>query len=170
MDIKISAATPDQLKSKPADESKLGFGDITTDHMFLMDYDVSNGWSNSRIVPYGPLAIDPAAMSLHYGQEIFEGLKAYGIAEGGITLFRPKENFQRLNRSATRLCMPEVDIPSAMEGMKQLILLDKAWIPRSPGTSLYIRPTMIATEPHLGVRPRKHLSVLHHYRTGGGLL
>lgn len=153
MEIKISAATPDQLKNKPADESKLGFGDITTDHMFLMDYDDSKGWFNPRIEPYGPLTIDPAAMSLHYGQEIFEGLKAYGIADDGIALFRAKENFERLNRSATRLCMPKVDIINAMEGMKQLILLDKEWIPRSPGTSLYIRPTMIATEPHLGVRP-----------------
>ncbi len=156
MDIKISAATPEQSKSKPADESQLGFGDITTDHMFLMDYDAEKGWVNPRIEPYGPLAIDPAAMSLHYGQEIFEGLKAYGIAEDGIALFRAKENFERMNRSATRLCMPTVDIPDAMEGMKQLILLDKDWIPRSAGTSLYVRPTMIATEPHLGVRPAKN--------------
>ena len=153
MDIKITAATPDKMKSKPADESQLSFGDITTDHIFLMDYDVSKGWFNPRIEPYGPLTIDPAAMSLHYGQEIFEGLKAYGIADGGIGLFRAKENFERLNRSAERLCMPVVDIPVAMEGMKQLILQDKDWIPRSAGTSLYIRPTMIATEPHLGVRP-----------------
>ena len=153
MDIKIVAATPDQLKTKPADESKLGFGDLTTDHMFLMDYEVSKGWFNPRIEPYGPLMIDPAAMSLHYGQEIFEGLKAYRVAGDNIALFRARENFGRLNRSAERLCMPQVDISQAMEGMKQLILLDKEWIPRSPGTSLYIRPTMIATEPHLGVRP-----------------
>lgn len=153
MDIKITAATPGQMKAKPADESQLGFGDITTDHIFLMDYDVSKGWFNPRIEPYGPLTIDPAAMSLHYGQEIFEGLKAYAVADGGIGLFRAKENFERLNRSAARLCMPGVDIPAAMEGMKQLILLDQDWIPKSPGTSLYIRPTMIATEPHLGVRP-----------------
>jgi branched-chain amino acid aminotransferase len=153
MDIKITAATPDKMKSKPTDESQLGFGDITTDHIFLMDYDASKGWFNPRIEPYGPLAIDPAAMSLHYGQEIFEGLKAYAVADGGIGLFRAEENFERLNRSAQRLCMPGVDIPAAMEGMKQLILLDQDWIPKSPGTSLYIRPTMIATEPHLGVRP-----------------
>ena len=153
MDITIAAATPDQLKPKPVDESQLGFGDITTDHIFLMDYDAAKGWFNPRIEPYGPLAIDPAAMSLHYGQEIFEGLKAYAMADGGIGLFRAGENFERLNRSAARLCMPNVDIPKAMEGMKQLILLDKDWIPKSPGTSLYIRPTMIATEPHLGVRP-----------------
>jgi len=153
MDITIAAATPDQLKTKPVDESQLGFGDITTDHIFLMDYDAAKGWFNPRIEPYGPLAIDPAAMSLHYGQEIFEGLKAYAMADGGIGLFRAGENFERLNRSAARLCMPNVDIPKAMEGMKQLILLDKEWIPKSPGTSLYIRPTMIATEPHLGVRP-----------------
>ena len=153
MNIKITAATPDRLKTKPADESQLGFGDITTDHMFLMNYEASKGWFDFRIEPYGPLAIDPAAMSLHYGQEIFEGLKAYAMEGGGIGLFRAKDNFDRLNRSADRLCMPRVDIPTVMEGMKQLILLDKNWIPRSSGTSLYIRPTMIATEPHLGVRP-----------------
>jgi branched-chain amino acid aminotransferase len=152
MEITVTPAGPDQLKQKPADESKLGFGDIYTDHMFLMDYEEGKGWFNPRIEPYGDLHIDPAAMAIHYGQEIFEGLKAYFGEDGGLYLFRPRENFKRCNRSAVRLCMPEVDIDLVMEGMKKLILLDREWVPRSAGTSLYIRPTMLATEPHLGVR------------------
>lgn len=155
MEIKIINAESGQLKSKPSDESKLGFGDILTDHMFQTDFESGKGWFNPRVEPYRKLSIDPAAMALHYGQEIFEGLKAYGGKDGGIYLFRARDNFVRFNRSATRLCMPEVDIDLAMEGMKKLILLDKDWIPRSQGTSLYIRPTMLATEPHLGVRPAK---------------
>ena len=153
MEIKVSQADTSQLKPKPTDESKLGFGDIFTDHMFLMDYKSGAGWHNVQIEPYHNISIDPAAMGIHYGQEIFEGLKAYGGKDGGIYLFRAEENFKRLNRSAVRLCMPEVEIKLAMEGMKKLILLDKEWIPRSEGTSLYIRPTILATEPHLGVRP-----------------
>ncbi|MEJ2586411.1 MAG: branched-chain amino acid aminotransferase [Deltaproteobacteria bacterium] len=153
MEIKTTKASPDQLKAKPADESKLGFGDIMTDHMFLMNYDTSRGWFDPRIEPLHDLQINPAAMVLHYGQEVFEGLKAYRGEDGRINLFRPDKNIERLNRSAKRLCMPEVDKALVMEGMKQLILLDKGWVPSSPGTSLYIRPTMIATEPHLGVRP-----------------
>ena len=153
MEIKVTPAHPYQLKEKPKDESMLGFGDILTDHMFSMDYETGKGWFNPRIEPYGNLSINPAAMGIHYGQEIFEGLKAYRGIDGGLYLFRAKENFKRLNRSAARLCMPEVDIDLVMEGMKKLILLDQEWVPRSQGTSLYIRPTMLATEPHLGVRP-----------------
>jgi branched-chain amino acid aminotransferase len=153
MKIKVTQADTSQLKSRPTDESKLGFGDIFTDHMFLMDYKSGAGWHNPRIEPYHNISIDPAAMGIHYGQEIFEGLKAYGGKDGGIYLFRAKENIKRLNRSAVRLCMPEVDREVAMKGMKELIVLDKEWVPRSEGTSMYIRPTMIATEPHLGVRP-----------------
>jgi branched-chain amino acid aminotransferase len=153
MRIKISPAK--KLKKRPANESKLGFGDIFTDHMFLMDYETAKGWFNPRIVPYRPLRIDPAAMVLHYGQEVFEGLKAYRGQDNGIYLFRARDNFVRLNRSALRVCMPEVDIDFAMEALKKLVLLDKKWVPRSRGTSLYIRPNMIAVEPHLGVRPAK---------------
>ena len=155
MEIKVIKANQEQLKPKPVDESSLGFGDITTDHMFSIDYRSENGWENPRVEPYGDLHIDPAAMSIHYGQEIFEGLKAYKGKDNGIYLFRSRDNFERLNRSAKRLCMPEVDIDLVMEGMKKLILLDRDWIPQSEGTSLYIRPTMLATEPHLGVRPAK---------------
>jgi len=153
MKIKVTQARPDQQKPRPADESKLGFGDIFTDHMFMVDYETGKGWFNPRIEPYRSLSIDPAAMAIHYGQEIFEGLKAYGGKNGSIRLFRARDNFERFNRSAKRMCMAEVDIDLAMEGMVQLILVDKEWVPRSSGTSLYIRPTMLATEPHLGVRP-----------------
>ena len=153
MEIKVTQADPDNLKPKPADESQLGFGDILTDHMFLMDYESGKGWYDPRVEPYSDLSIDPAAMALHYGQEIFEGLKAYRGKGGEIFLFRARDNIVRMNRSAKRLCMPEVDMDLVMEGLKKLVLLDQAWIPKSEGTSLYIRPTMIATEPHLGVRP-----------------
>ncbi|MBW1668736.1 MAG: branched-chain amino acid aminotransferase [Deltaproteobacteria bacterium] len=153
MEIKIERARAEQLKPKPADESRLGFGDIFTDHIFLMDYEKGKGWFSPRIVPYTNLSIDPAAMVLHYGQEVFEGLKAYGGKDGAIYLFRARENFKRLNRSARRLCIPEIDAELAMDGLRQLIVIDREWVPRTPGTSLYIRPNIIATEPHLGVRP-----------------
>jgi branched-chain amino acid aminotransferase len=153
MEIKVTAAKPDQMKKKPTDDSKLGFGDIFSDHMFLMDYEAGKGWFDPRIEAYRNLSLDPAAMILHYGQEVFEGLKAYRGKDGGIYLFRPRENFKRLNRSSVRLCMPEVDVDLVMEGLRELVLLDRDWVPGSPGTSLYIRPTMLATEPHLGVRP-----------------
>jgi branched-chain amino acid aminotransferase len=153
MDIKMIPARPEQLKKKPADESKLGFGDILTDHMFLMDYEKGKGWMNPRIEPYRPLSLDPAAMVLHYGQEVFEGLKAYRGKDGTLYLFRARDNFVRMNRSAVRVCMPEVDPDFGVEALKKLIVLDKDWVPKTQGTSLYIRPTMIAVEPHLGVRP-----------------
>jgi branched-chain amino acid aminotransferase len=153
MDIKITKAKPDRFKEKPGDEANLNFGDIFTDHMFLMDYEKGRGWLDPRIVPYGNFSIDPAAIGIHYGQEIFEGLKAYYGKDGGIYLFRPEENIKRFNRSASRVCMPNIDPAVFMKGMKTLILLEKDWIPKSRGTSLYIRPAMLATEPHLGVRP-----------------
>jgi len=153
MAISVTQVKPDQLKQKPVDESQLGFGNIFTDHMFLMDYEAIKGWINPRIEPYGDFIIDPAAMFIHYGQQIFEGLKAYHGKDGSIYLFRPEENIKRFNRSAARICMAQVDVDTAMEGMKELILLEKDWIPKSQGTSLYIRPAMFASEPHLGVRP-----------------
>ena len=150
MEIKVNATT--RPKEKPTDESKLGFGRIFTDHMLLIDYDKSNGWHNARIEPYASLELDPAAACLHYGQMIFEGLKAYHGKDGGIYLFRAVDNFKRLNNSARRVCMPEFDIDEGLEALKTLILLDREWIPKTRGTSLYIRPTMIATEPFLGVQ------------------
>ena len=155
MQIKTSQVPSTQLKPKPTDEAALGFGNIFTDHMFLMDYHEGQGWHDPRIEPYRPLELDPAAMCLHYGQEIFEGLKCYRGSDGRLLLFRARDNFHRFNRSADRLVIPRVDVELAMDGLKQLLRLEKDWVPQTKGTSLYIRPTIIATEPHLGVRPAK---------------
>ena len=138
-------------KEKPQDESKLGFGRIFTDHMFIMDYDPENGWHDARVVPYGPFVMDPASTVFHYAQEIFEGMKCYRRADGGLQLFRPRDNFARMNRSAQRLCMPEIDVEQAMAGLTALLKEDAEWVPHQVGTSLYIRPTMIATDVMLGV-------------------
>ena len=143
-------------KTKPQDESKLGFGTIFTDHMFLMDYYEGQGWVDPRIVPYGPFTMDPASTVLHYGQAIFEGTKCYRRADGGLQLFRPEANMARMSRSAARMCMPELDEELALEGLKQLVLLDQDWVPHQNGTSLYIRPTMISADVHLGVHAAKH--------------
>jgi len=153
MKIKTVKARAGSMKPKPTDESKLGFGSIFTDHMFTMKYKQGEGWHDPVIGPYEAIPLDPAAMCLHYGQEIFEGLKAYRGRDGSVYLFRPLENIRRMNASALRLCMPELDEDTALEAVKKLVLLEKEWIPRGIGTSMYIRPTMIATEPALGVRP-----------------
>ena len=144
------------LKSKPLDESNLGFGNIFTDHMFIMPYDEGEGWHDPQIMPYSPLSIDPAAMVFHYAQEVFEGLKAYRTEDGRILLFRPQENFKRLNRSSERLCIPKIDEKVALDGLNELIKVEKDWVPKEDGTSLYIRPFIIATDPHLGVRSANH--------------
>lgn len=153
MKIDVTLAAPEKRRRKPADESSLGFGKIFSDHMFTMRYREGTGWHDARIVPYGPLPIDPAAMVLHYGQEIFEGLKGYRGPGGAVCLFRPEMNFERLNLSARRLCMPQIPVEDALDAVIALLRVDRGWIPASRGTSLYIRPTMIATEPGLGVRP-----------------
>lgn len=141
-----------ELKAKPADETKLGFGKYFTDYMFIMNYDEGQGWHDPRIEPVHALELHPAAMVLHYAQEIFEGMKAYRCEDGSINLFRPEANFARMNVSAERLSIPAIDEELALEGLKKLIEIEKDWVPSSEGTSLYIRPTIIATEPHLGVR------------------
>ncbi len=147
----------DHPKQKPADESNIGFGNIFTDHMFIMDYDTSvNDWYDARIVPYGPISLDPSAMCLHYGQEVFEGLKAYRGVDGKIRLFRPDENFKRLNLSNERLSIPKLDEEFAIECLKKLVEIEKDWIPHTPDTSLYIRPFIISTQPNLGVCPSSH--------------
>ncbi len=153
MKIDITLAAPEKRRRKPADESSLGFGKIFSDHMFTVRYREGTGWHDARIVPYGPLALDPAALVLHYGQEIFEGLKCYRGQGGAVCLFRPEKNFERLNLSARRLCMPQIPVEDALDAVTALLRVDRGWIPSSRGTSLYIRPTMIATEPGLGVRP-----------------
>ena len=151
MEIKIVKAKPKKLKPKPADESKLGFGKIFTDHFFTMKYHADRGWYEAMIEPYRLISMEPTAMCLHYGQEIFEGLKAYRGKDDQIYLFRPYKNIDRMNTSAERLCMPKVDSELFMEALKKLVLIEKDWIPRTRGASLYIRPTMIATEAALGV-------------------
>lgn len=143
-------------KQKPADESKLGFGRVFTDHMFVMDYDTGMGWHDARIVPFGEISLSPAAMCLHYGQEIFEGLKAYRTANGEIQLFRPEENFKRLNTSAERMVIPAVDVDFCIDALKKLVELEKDWVPHADGTSLYIRPFIFACDPFVGVKPADH--------------
>lgn len=149
MELTISRATA--LKSRPED-SDLTFGTLFTDHMFNMDYNPEKGWHNPRIEPYASIDMDPSTMVLHYGQAIFEGLKAYRTDSGDIQLFRPKENFARFNRSAQTMCIPELDEDLALEALKKLLEIEKAWVPKTMGTSLYIRPTIIAMDPFVGVR------------------
>ncbi|MEK8128136.1 branched-chain amino acid aminotransferase [Paenibacillus filicis] len=138
-------------KTKPNPE-KLGFGQYFTDHMLLMDYSAEQGWHDPRIVPYAPLTLDPAAMVFHYGQAVFEGLKAYRTAEGGAQLFLPERNAKRLNRSLERMSMPKLEPGVLTEAIQALVGVDQDWIPEAEGTSLYIRPFIIATEAMLGVR------------------
>ena len=139
-------------KQKPVDESKLGFGAVFTDYMFVMKYQDGLGWFDAAIVPYGPISIMPTAMCLHYGQEVFEGMKAYRGEDDKIYLFRPEENIARLNRSCARVCIPAVDEETLMQGLKALIDLERDWVPHIRDASLYIRPFIIATEPKLGVK------------------
>ncbi|RCW63758.1 branched-chain amino acid aminotransferase [Saliterribacillus persicus] len=139
-------------KEKP-DFDNLAFGKYFTDHMFILDYSEQKEWHNARIVPYKPLQLDPAAIVFHYGQTVFEGLKAYKTKSGDIQLFRPNKNMERLNRSNERMCIPEIDEEFAIEAIKNLVEIDKDWVPDAPGTSLYIRPFIISTEPYLGVSP-----------------
>ena len=140
----------EKLKEKPADQSKLGFGKIFTDYMLTMRY--KNGaWDEPRIEPYGPVAFDLATTVFHYAQGIFEGLKAFRNEAGEVRVFRPEENFKRMNRSAERMCIPQIDEKKVLEGMFELLRLEKDWIPTAPGTALYIRPSIIATNVALGV-------------------
>ncbi len=131
-------------------EDKLGFGQAFTDHMFIMDYQKDKGWYDPRIVPYGPFTLDPATIMLHYGQATFEGLKAFHAGDR-IILFRPQANIDRMNRSNDRLCIPRLDEADHLQAITELVAADSRWVPKSAGTALYIRPTVIATEPFLGV-------------------
>jgi len=148
---KISIQKTQYPRVKP-DQKKLGFGQFFTDHMFIMDYSREKGWYDPRIVPYGPLSLDPSTMVLHYGQAIFEGLKAYKTADGKINLFRPEMNMKRINSSNERMSIPQIDVEFCVEAVKTLVQIDQDWIPTEPGTSLYVRPFIIATDPFLGVR------------------
>ncbi len=148
MEIKITKAPV--LKEKP-DSSTLGFGKIFTDHMFMMDWNSDKGWYNARIVPFENLSIHPASTVLHYGSEIFEGLKAYRRKDGKVQLFRPIENIRRMNRSAERLCLPEIPEALAMEVLEAFVELEQDWTPFEEGTSLYLRPFMFGNDESLGV-------------------
>ncbi len=143
-------------KTKPANQNELGFGNYFTDHMFVVDYETGKGWHDARIVPYQNLSLDPAAMVFHYAQETFEGLKAYMGEDGQVRLFRPEENFSRMTMSNERVCIPAIDEGLALYALKELINLDRDWVPTLPDTSLYIRPFVIATDPHVGVRAADH--------------
>ena len=157
MEIKFTPAAT--LKEKP-DSSTLVFGKAMTDHMLIIDYDEGQGWHDARIVPYGPLQIDPAAKVLHYGEEIFEGLKAYRTADGSIQLFRIRDNIDRMNKSADRLCMPQIPEELAVSAIKKLVETEQDWVPREKDTSLYIRPFMIGLDAALGVHSSKHVQFI----------
>lgn len=148
MEIKITKASV--LKEKP-DSSTLGFGKIFTDHMFMMDWNSEKGWYNARIVPFENLSIHPASTVLHYGSEIFEGMKAYRRKDGKVQLFRPIENIRRMNRSAERLCLPQIPEDTAMQILKTFVELEQDWTPSAEGTSLYLRPFMFGNDESLGV-------------------
>ncbi|MCB2186405.1 MAG: branched-chain amino acid aminotransferase [Deltaproteobacteria bacterium] len=152
MDIKLDLLPSTECKMKPADESALGFGRLFTDHMFMMDYDAGQGWHSPRIACYQPIVLDPAALIFHYGQEVFEGLKAYLAPDGCIYMFRPRDNMLRMNRSNARVCIPELPVDFCVQAMMELVRVERDWVPASAGTSLYIRPTVIATEACLGVK------------------
>jgi branched-chain amino acid aminotransferase len=156
MDIKVLPLPAEKMKNKITDESKLGFGKIFTDRMLMVEWKADQGWCDARIEPYGPFTLDPACLVFHYAQEIFEGLKAYKWEDGRIALFRPEMNARRFAQSAERICMTPVPEELFLQGIEQLVSLERDWIPTAPGTSLYIRPTMIAVEPALGVKPSDH--------------
>ena len=142
--------TPKEL---PTQDNPLKFGTIFTDHMFVMDYETGKGWHDARIIPYQPISLEPSAMVFHYGQEMFEGLKAYKAEDGRVLLFRPEKNIERANNTNRRICIPEIPEEDFLQAIKEVVKTDEAWIPTKPGTSLYIRPFIIATDPFLGVRP-----------------
>ena len=154
MTIKISL-NPNALPAAERDTkvAEGGFGKYYTDHMVICDWDEQNGWGTPELVPYGPITLDPATAVFHYGQEIFEGMKAYRQPDGGVALFRPEENAKRFNRSAKRLALPELPVETFIETVNALVKQDMGWVPNKVGESLYIRPFMIATEVGLGVRP-----------------
>ena len=149
MEIKITKAT-EQRTMPPEDQ--LGFGKVFSDHMFIMEYEFGKGWQNARIVPFGRIDLHPASTVLHYGAEIFEGLKAYRRADGGVQLFRPMENIRRMNRSAERMCLPQLDEQEALDILTTFVKVEERWVPHSFGTSLYLRPFMFGNDESLKLR------------------
>lgn len=157
MDISITkTTTPKQMPP----EDKLGFGKVFTDHMLMVDYEEGKGWHNARILPFGPIVLHPASTVLHYGAEIFEGLKAYRRADGGVQLFRPMENVKRMNRSAERMSLPEMDENDMLELLTTFVRLEERWVPKSFGTSLYLRPFMFGNDEALGVHAVKRANFM----------
>jgi branched-chain amino acid aminotransferase len=150
--IRISRTT--SKRDKPKDKD-LSFGTVFTDHMFVANFEEEKGWYDPRVEPYGPLPLDPATAVLHYGQGLFEGLKAFRGQDGKIRLFRPQKHVDRLNRTAQKMCIPALDPDLILKSWTTVVDVDRDWVPASVGTSLYIRPTVIASEPFLGVRPAK---------------
>jgi len=152
MEVKYSARSAEQLKIPPASMSGVIFGTVFSDHMFCMEWEEGKGWHNAEIKPYGPLMLEPSSMVLHYAQMSFEGLKAYQTDSGEHVLFRPRENFKRMNRTSLRMCLPELDIEEMLTILKKLLRIDSGWVPYEAGTSLYIRPTILATEEAIGLK------------------
>ncbi len=148
-EIRFTPAT--NFKPKPENEARMGFGKIFTDYMFMMEYNPQAGWHGARIEPYHPFTLDPSCSVFHYGQEIFEGLKCYRRADGGTQMFRARDNFARMNVSAERMCIPQFDESLALRALTELLRVEKDWVPRTIGASLYIRPAIIAVDPMLGV-------------------
>jgi len=147
----IIVVKKDALGAMPP-EDELGFGEYFTDHMFTMEYDPQKGWNNPRVAPYNEFCIFPAAMVLHYGQAIFEGIKAFRTADDRVVVFRLKDYLRRFNKSADALCIPNIDVDLVAEGLKKVVEVDKTWVPSTVGTALYIRPVIIATDPYVGVK------------------
>ncbi len=153
LEITLNKVEPDKKKNKPKEED-FGFGGHFSDHMFSMHWNKEKGWHKASIHPYHDFSLDPASMVFHYGQAIFEGLKAYRSAKGNILLFRAKDNYKRMNQSASRMCMPLIPQEKMLQVTRSLVYLDQDWVPNSDnGSTLYIRPTMIATEASLGLKP-----------------
>ncbi|MGN1012647.1 MAG: branched-chain amino acid aminotransferase [Clostridia bacterium] len=140
-------------KNKPNENEEIEFGSVFTDHMFIMDYNSKKGWNNPRIIEYQPIVLDPSALVFHYGQSMFEGMKAYKTDDNRTLLFRPMKNIERANNSNRRICMPEIPEEDFLQAIEELVRLDEEWIPKKKGSSLYIRPFVIATEPSLNVKP-----------------
>ena len=167
LDIRVEKCA--QLKEKPADETKLGFGQIFTDYMAMVDWDREKGWHDARIVPFGNFSMHPASTCLHYGAEIFEGLKAYRRKDGGVQLFRPWENARRMINSAERLCLPQLPEEDFLQVVTTLVKREEDWVPHLEGTSLYIRPFTFGTDETLGVHAVEHAALRDSF-PGGQLL
>ncbi|MCD5406754.1 MAG: branched-chain amino acid aminotransferase [Desulfotomaculum sp.] len=153
MDIYIEPIADQDLKPLFSDPEQLGFGQFFTDRMFTMQYNQAKSWHDAKIEKYKALSLDPAACVLHYSQEIFEGLKVYLSADNRVLMFRPEQNARRLNRSAARICMPTIPEEDFLQAIKKLVMLEKRWIPKAPGTTLYVRPIMLGVEPRIGIHP-----------------